>query len=159
MAELTIFGFFGLLRAATQGYSFVPSSRIQERVRNTLAGNYPEANLAFLRFANGYWTYKLLVGDVFEQAPDLVLNAFLSEHEQNTGALFFPTPGPVMGPSPAERESKQRELLSEWVPELDVDDGSVPSVVEKRNGVTSLLTKENAHRGEGGLRREEGYHD
>ena len=38
-------------------------------------------------------------------------------------------------------------------------DGSVPSFVEKEKRRTLLLTKQIAQRGEGGRRREEGYHD
>ena len=37
--------------------------------------------------------------------------------------------------------------------------GSVPSFVEKEKRRNLLLTKQIAQRGEGGLRREEGYHD
>ena len=38
-------------------------------------------------------------------------------------------------------------------------DGSVPSFVEKEKRRNLLLTKQIAQRGEGGIRREEGYHD
>ena len=37
--------------------------------------------------------------------------------------------------------------------------GSVPSFVEKEKRRNLLLTKQIAQRGEGGIRREEGYHD
>ena len=38
-------------------------------------------------------------------------------------------------------------------------EGSVPSFVEKEKRRNLLLTKQIAQRGEGGIRREEGYHD
>jgi hypothetical protein len=37
--------------------------------------------------------------------------------------------------------------------------GSVPSFVEKEKRRNLLLTKQIAEKGEGGIRREEGYHD
>ena len=42
---------------------------------------------------------------------------------------------------------------------LRTDEGSVPSFVEKEKRRNLLLTKQIAQRGEGGIRREEGYHD
>ena len=39
------------------------------------------------------------------------------------------------------------------------EQGSVPSFVEKEKRRNLLLTKQIAQRGEGGIRREEGYHD
>jgi len=122
VAELTVASWCGLLRAAAEGYSFVPSSRMVERFGRTLASNYPEANPTFLKFANGYWTFRLLTRDVYDEAPDVVLTSLLSQLEQDTAALFFPTPGPVKAEPPAQREAAQRGLLHECVPELDLDE-------------------------------------
>ena len=48
----------------------------------------------------------------------------------------------------------------EWYVREDVvRTGSVPSFVEKEKRRNLLLTKQIAQRGEGGIRREEGYHD
>ena len=47
-------------------------------------------------------------------------------------------------------------ILEEILPSAE---GSVPSFVEKEKWRNLLLTKHIAQRGEGGLRRAEGYHD
>ena len=50
-------------------------------------------------------------------------------------------------------------VLLNPLPYPEADRGSVPSFVEKEKRRNLLLTKQIAPRGEGGIRREEGYHD
>ena len=50
-------------------------------------------------------------------------------------------------------------LWSLWAALAPSTEGSVPSFVEKEKRRNLLLTKQIAQRGEGGIRREEGYHD
>lgn len=121
IGELYTYGWIGLLRTSIQGHSFVPMTRIKERFGSTLQENYPEANASFLSFAIGYWTFKLLLIDMRQDAPDATLTQLFSQLEDDTAVLFFPTPGPASIPA-KQREKTQREILAQCAPELDLDD-------------------------------------
>ena len=113
----------GLLRLAADGYEFVPASRIQERFGKTLRANYPEATPAFLRFATGYWTLKLWVGDHAQGDLESIPLGKLTlvAAEDSVESLFFPTPGPVRI-DPNERERAQRKIFHDYRIPIDVDE-------------------------------------
>jgi len=111
LAEIVHAALNGFFHAAAKGYAFGDPDIIRQRFGRTLAANYPDAGPAFLRFAQTYWTLKLILDDRGFNAEQSLAHALLSEVEGNIGALFFPTPGPVTI-EPAKREAAQREIVA-----------------------------------------------
>jgi hypothetical protein len=125
------------MEAATDGWEFVPQSRIKERFGKSLADNYPEAGPAFLRFAVSYWTLKLLSSDLWDERATVVAQ-LIAALEAQIGSVFFPTPGPVRI-DPVQRETTQRALLTELAPRIDLQDfiGRNPILLRDAGAATS----------------------
>lgn len=116
IAEAIMSGFFA---AATDGYEFVPQSRIRERFGRTLRENYPEAGDDFMRFAISYWTLKLLANDLWDHRHT-VAAGLLATLESQIASLFFPTPGPI-SIDWHHREAAQRQFLRQFAPRINAD--------------------------------------
>ena len=109
------------LKAAVSGYSFVDPVHIKKQLGRTVSQNYPEAGESFLRFANTYWTFQILVYSLEHAQPADVAFGILRDIERIIGALFFPVPGPIRI-DPDRRELDQRKLLQQYAPEIAIDD-------------------------------------
>ncbi|MFQ5790544.1 MAG: hypothetical protein ACE5JI_08735 [Acidobacteriota bacterium] len=123
----------GFIALASEGYEFLPVSRIREAFGKSLEENYPEANAVFLSFATTYWTFKLWLGDVqadFSGTP--IAAGLLGALEEQVAALFFPTPGPTRM-SPSLRESTQRETLLRYGARFDIDEFMRGNPILKRD--------------------------
>jgi len=116
--EAVLRGFFA---CASEGVALYPEHKVAERFGNTIEQNYPKASDAFLRFGRTYWTLRVLVYDLMEDDMDWVGAHLLGKLEQEIGPVFFPFPGPHKI-APAKREKFQRELLSEFAKDIDVEE-------------------------------------
>ena len=112
-------GYF--FKKAAHGETFGPLSRIEERFGKSLEENYGLSEGPFINVAKTYWTYKLELGDLSAEYSNVVLYTFLSEFEVNIASVFFPTQGPVGGPSVSQRKEMQRQLLQRFAPEIDIE--------------------------------------
>ena len=111
----------GFFRCAVEGHAFLPVEAIRQRFGRTLQDNYPGASGTFLRFATTYWTYKLVVGELFPAHVDKTISQLLLKLDFDIGSVFFPTLKP--GTIPVEkREKAQRQLIIDSGAPIDVED-------------------------------------
>jgi len=107
-------------RKAARGETFGDLIRVKERFGNSIEENYDLSSGPFINFAKTYWTYKLELKDLFPTHNKLILSRILNEIEMTIASVFFPMPGPIKIPV-KKRKEKQRELLQEFAPEIDIE--------------------------------------
>jgi len=126
----------------SKGETFGDITRIKERFGDTLESNYGISNGPFFNLAKTYWTFKIEVNDLRENDIAPVLAQILIDFEFLMASVFFPTPGPKKIPVNLRRE-KQRELLEEFAPDLDIDrflnENPILKVEGSRAGCLGLL--------------------
>lgn len=120
MAILAKDVFRGFFLLGAQGFAFASSETIREQFGRTLAENYPGAGAEFLAFATTYWTLKQVHWNLFASQRELPLTQLISWLEENVGAVFFPTPGPMSMPT-GMRKQAQRNLLDKTGSPLNAD--------------------------------------
>jgi len=109
--------FFG---KATRGEAFGPIERVQQKLGRSIEEAYGLSDGPFYNMAKTYWTFKLGVQDLVPDYTALLLTQVLLKVELDIASVFFPTPGLTRLPV-RFRAWKQREMLQQYAPEIDVD--------------------------------------
>lgn len=107
LAKDVLRGFFLL---GAQGFAFAPPETIRQRFGKTVAENYRRAGDEFLRLATSYWTLKQVHWNLLASNREHPIAQLTGWLEENVGAVFFPTPGP-MSIASGIREQAQRNVL------------------------------------------------
>lgn len=127
---------------ATKGETFGPISRIKEKYGATLEENYSLVDGPFFNMAKTYWTYQCEVLDLLGAQRSCYLAEVLFGVEFNVRCVFFPTPGPNKI-DVKTREEKQREVLKEYAPEIDIErfvtESPILRAESRRSGCLSVL--------------------
>ena len=116
-AHETLIAYF--FKKASRGESFGRIERIKERFGKTLEENYLISSGPFLDLAKTYWTFKTEVQDLFPENYKKLISQVLLKVEFDVAKYFFPTPGPASMPVEIRVEA-QKELLKEYMPEVDI---------------------------------------
>ncbi|MBC8232230.1 hypothetical protein H8E77_22010 [bacterium] len=108
-------------RKVVHGETFGPISRVEERLGKSLEENYGVSEGPFLSMAKTYWTFKFEVHDLVPEYKDVVIYQLLANFEISIAGTFFPTEGPISGPSIKQRKEAQRRFLERLAPEIDIE--------------------------------------
>lgn len=108
----------GFVDAAAEGIEYAKEDPLATNYSSRVESNYPEGNSEFIRFSKTYWSIKGLV-DTIHPSNRYLAQGLLSQIESGIGNVFFPYPG--HGVNPGIREERQRELLRDFAPKLDID--------------------------------------
>lgn len=114
----TLIAYF--FKKASRGEPFGRIERVKERFGKTLEENYLISSGPFLDLAKTYWTFKIEVQDLFPENYKKLISQVLLKVEFDVAKYFFPTPGPASMPVEIRVEA-QKELLKEYMPEVDID--------------------------------------
>ena len=93
-----------LFQKAMAGETFGPVERVKERFGQSVEENYGKLAGPFIQLATSYWTFKLEMGDLWEDHRETALYKILNKIEFDMAAAFFPASQkasrmPITGPS------------------------------------------------------------
>ncbi len=121
LSEIYNVMFRSFFHFAAEGLGLIPENRVTKKYGRSITDNYPEANEVFLRFAQTYWSLRVLTYDLIKYDMEWIGAHLLAKLEQDIGPVFFPFPGKVKI-APPMREKTQRELIKESGAKIDIEE-------------------------------------